>query len=276
MKRSITVFLLTAFLVATLFTFNTTVYAETDSGKNSIVLQIGNAYMEVNGSSQEIDPGKATTPILYFGRTVLPIRAVVEAMGGTVGWNGNEKKVTITARGSTVEMWIDATTIRVNGSQKKIDVAPAIINGRTMVPVRFVTENLNCTVDWDGVTKKVTIKYSLENHEKDLRQFFSFITKGDPIWSVRQLAYKASPNEATAQQWLANFRSLKSLKVVSVEQASPEQWTDKWESYKVVLDVTTSEPPEKYGWENGRNIRWVTLIPQGGGAWKVEALATSP
>jgi hypothetical protein len=276
MKRSITVFLLTAFLVATLFTFNTTVYAETDSGKNSIVLQIGNAYMEVNGSSQEIDPGKATTPILYFGRTVLPIRAVVEAMGGTVGWNGNEKKVTITARGSTVEMWIDSITIRVNGSQKKIDVAPAIINGRTMVPVRFVTENLNCTVDWDGVTKKVTIKYSLENHEKDLRQFFSFITKGDPIWSVRQLAYKASPNEVTAQQWLANFQSLKSLKVVSVEQASPEQWTDKWESYKVALDVTTSEPPEKYGWENGRNIRWVTLIPQGGGAWKVEALATSP
>jgi len=58
-----------------------------------------------------------------------------------------------------------------------------------------------------------------------------------------------------AQQWLANFQSLKSLTVVSVEQVNLEQWTEERESYKVILDVTTSEPLEKYGWENGQNIR---------------------
>jgi hypothetical protein len=79
-----------------------------------------------------------------------------------------------------------------------------------------------------------------------------------------------------AQQWLANFQSLKSLTVVSVEQVNLEQWTEERESYKVILDVTTSESLEKYGWENGRNIRWVTLIPQGGGPWKVSLLAQSP
>jgi hypothetical protein len=72
-----------------------------------------------------------------------------------------------------------------------------------------------------------------------------FHSKGDPIWAVRQLAYQASSSEAMAQQWLANFQSLKSLTVVSVEQVNLEQWTEEWESYKVILDVTTSEPFEK-------------------------------
>jgi hypothetical protein len=114
------------------------------------------------------------------------------------------------------------------------------------------------------------------NHQADLEQFFSFISKGDAVTAVRQLAYQAAPNEATANMWLANFQSIKSLKVVSIEQANLEQWTDEWESYKVTLDIATSEPPDKYGWENGRNVRWVTLIPQGGGSWKVAELAQSP
>jgi hypothetical protein len=114
------------------------------------------------------------------------------------------------------------------------------------------------------------------NHQADLLQFFSFISKGDQITAVRQLAYQASPNEATAQQWLSNFNSIKSLKIISVEQANLEQWTATWESYKVTIDITTSEKPEKYGWDNGRNIRWVTIIPQGGGAWKVAELAQNP
>ena len=125
----------------------------------TIVLQIGNPYMYVNGVRQEIDPGRGTTPILLYGRTVLPIRAVVEVMGGTIDWDPKTSKVTIKARDVVIEMWLDSNTMKVNGIQKEIDVAPASINGRTMVPVRFVAENLNCTLDWDSVSKKVTIKY---------------------------------------------------------------------------------------------------------------------
>jgi hypothetical protein len=125
----------------------------------TIVLQIGNPYMVVNGVRQEIDPGRGTAPILLYGRTVLPIRAVVEVMGGTIDWDPKTSKVTIKARGVVIEMWLDSNNMKVNGIQKEIDVAPASINGRTMVPVRFVAENLNCTLDWDSVNQKVTIKY---------------------------------------------------------------------------------------------------------------------
>jgi hypothetical protein len=127
--------------------------------QKTIVLQIGNPYMEVNGKKQEIDPGRGTAPILISGRAVLPIRAVVEAMDGTVGWDANQQKVTLVAKGNTVELWIGVYEIRVNGKMKEIDVAPVEIKGRTMIPVRFVAENLNAEIIWDGDNQKITINY---------------------------------------------------------------------------------------------------------------------
>ena len=127
--------------------------------QKSIVLIIGNPYMEVNGKKQEIDPGRGTAPVLLSGRAVLPIRAIVEAMGGTVGWDANQQKVTLVAKGNTVELWIGVYEIRVNGQMKEIDVAPVEIKGRTMIPVRFVAENLNAEILWDGDNQKITITY---------------------------------------------------------------------------------------------------------------------
>ncbi len=126
------------------------------------------------------------------------------------------------------------------------------------------------------IDREALLKPRGENHEKGLRQFFGFISAKQPEWAVRQLASSASPDEAMAQMWLANFQSLSALTVVSVEQASLEQWTAERELYKVKLDVKTSDPPEKYGWDNGVNFRWVELIPQGGGSWKVAALSANP
>jgi hypothetical protein len=114
------------------------------------------------------------------------------------------------------------------------------------------------------------------DHQADVLKFFSFITKKDPIWSVRQLSYKLCPNEAAGQAWLANFQSLDTLDVVKVEPVRLAEWTDEWEIYKVTLKVTTAAKPDQYGWENGTNIRWITIIPQGAGAWKVEEIATNP
>ena len=148
------------------------------------------------------------------------------------------------------------------------------VDGITGVVLRAVNdrnEDIVLPIDREALLKPRT-----DNHEKDLRQFFGFISTKQPEWAVRQLASSVSPNEATAQMWLANFQSLSTLTVVTVEQASLEQWTAEREFYKVTLDVKTSDPPEKYGWDNGRNLRWVELIPQGGGAWKVAALATNP
>lgn len=145
------------------------------------------------------------------------------------------------------------------------------ITGAVLRAVNDRNEPMELPIDREALSKPRT-----DNHEKDLRQFFGFISTGQPEWAVRQLASAASPTEATAQMWLANFQSLSALTVVSVEQASLELWTAEHEFYKVTLDVQTSELQEKYGWNNGRNVRWVSIIPQGAGAWKVSALSSSP
>ena len=115
-----------------------------------------------------------------------------------------------------------------------------------------------------------------ESHEADLRAFFDLVITQDWTFSMFQLSYNMAPDDATRQMWLSNFQSLDSLEVVSIEPASLVQWSDEWESYKVVLQIETKEPVDKYGWENGENTRWISIIPQGAGNWKIESFSSSP
>ena len=128
--------------------------------KGFIILQLDNPIMIVNGVSQEIDPGRGTTPIIISGRSMVPIRAIVEAMSGTMGWDGSESKITLDARGNMVEMWLNRNDIRSNGTNARMDVAPVPQGDRTFVPVRFASENLNAKADWINSTREVVIVYT--------------------------------------------------------------------------------------------------------------------
>ena len=126
----------------------------------TLKLQIGNRIMIFNGIEKEID----VPPQIIEGRTYLPIKYIVEPLGGEVSWDGNEKKVTITLKDTTIELWIGKNFAKVNGVYTPIDsnnskVVPMIIQGRTMLPVRFVAENLGCEVLWDSISKTITINY---------------------------------------------------------------------------------------------------------------------
>ena len=130
-----------------------------------IKLRINDPKMYVNGVVKEIDPGRGTVPVIKSSRTLLPIRTIVESLGGTVDWNGTSRKVAINFKDKIIEMWIDNPVAKVNGISKPIDpsnkdVKPIIINGRTMLPIRFVSESLGAYVDWIGDTKEVLIVYS--------------------------------------------------------------------------------------------------------------------
>ncbi|MEM3423960.1 MAG: stalk domain-containing protein, partial [Nitrososphaeria archaeon] len=103
-------------------------------------------------------------PVIVEGRTLVPIRPIIEKLGGTISWTASEQKVTIILGNKTLELWIGKPQARVNGALVWIDpnntkVVPLIINGRTMLPVRFVSEQLGAKVDWDAGLKKITITY---------------------------------------------------------------------------------------------------------------------
>ncbi len=125
-----------------------------------IVLTMNDPMMSVDGIEQEVDPGRGTTPINYKNRTMVPIRAIVEAMGGEAGWDNATRGIDLAANGNTVQMWVDKKDLVVNGEQSRMDVPPIIQNERTFVPVRFSAENLNCKVDWLNSTQQIVIAWS--------------------------------------------------------------------------------------------------------------------
>jgi len=126
-----------------------------------IRLYIDKTSYYVNDVKKELD----AAPIIRESRTLLPIRAVIEALGGTIEWDANEQKVTINFKETTIELWIGKNTALVNGEYKLIDpknpkVTPIIIPpGRTMLPIRFIAENLGCKVDWNNTLREVKITY---------------------------------------------------------------------------------------------------------------------
>lgn len=123
--------------------------------KKFILLAIDDTNMNVDGINREND----AAPVLRNGYTMVPIRGIVEGMGGKVGWGAATGEISIDCRNVGVRMWKDKTDITVNGAQKRIDAAPTAINGRTMVPLRFVAEGLGCAINWLDGTKQIVIVY---------------------------------------------------------------------------------------------------------------------
>lgn len=107
----------------------------------------------LDGSTLETD----VDPVLKEGRTLVPIRAIGEAMMAKVDWDGSTSKVTLTLGDKTVQLFIGKKTAYVNGEATTLDVPAMLVGGRTMVPLRFIGESLGATVQWSGELRQVDI-----------------------------------------------------------------------------------------------------------------------
>ncbi len=87
--------------------------------------------------------------VIQEGRTLVPMRAILEALGASVGWEAGEQKVTASKEGLKLEMWVGNRQALVNGVETTMDVPPRLISDRTMIPLRFVSENLGEEVTWE-------------------------------------------------------------------------------------------------------------------------------
>ncbi|WP_419720009.1 CotH kinase family protein [Paenibacillus illinoisensis] len=96
-------------------------------------------------------------PLEQSGRVMVPVNAILEALGAEVTWDKTAKTVTAVLNDQTLVLQIGSSTATVNGETLDID-APAIIqNSRTLVPVRFISEGLGLTVDWDQTAAQVSL-----------------------------------------------------------------------------------------------------------------------
>jgi len=130
------------------------------AGENTIVIKLGNPQFEVNGVKTYFD-NAGTKPIIINGRTMIPVRAVIEAMGGLVGWNEKVSTASCTIGDKTLYLQINNPTAwDKDGKQVNLDSAPVIVNARTLLPIRFVVEYFGAQVAWDGDTSTATITWN--------------------------------------------------------------------------------------------------------------------
>lgn len=88
-------------------------------------------------------------PQIIDGRTMVPLRVIFTALGAEVDWDDSTKTVTAMKDDITVTATIGSKTIYIDGKAEQMDVAPVILDGRTLVPARFVAQAFDCLVDWD-------------------------------------------------------------------------------------------------------------------------------
>lgn len=122
------------------------------------------------------------SPSIIESRTMLPIRYAATPLGADVSWDNETKKVTVSLGETKMELWIGQSNALVNGSTVPIDpdnanVKPLIINGRTMLPLRFATETLGCDVQWDAVARKITITKTGSSGESIIKPNLPSISK---------------------------------------------------------------------------------------------------
>ncbi|MBE7046272.1 MAG: hypothetical protein E7396_02535 [Ruminococcaceae bacterium] len=121
-------------------------------------------------------------PVNIDGRVLVPLRGIFEALGAEIFWNDATKTVKANDNINKVRLTIDNNIAQINGKEIKLDVAPTIINSRTMVPVRFVAEALGKKVDWVDSTKTVII----EGEKKNMAELKSTFHRNVPTefqWS---------------------------------------------------------------------------------------------
>lgn len=112
----------------------------------------------IDGEYVEFD----VQPQLINDRTMVPLRAIFEALGADVDWINETQTVIATKDGVTVKASIGSTEMYIDDDVRTMDVAPMLIGGRTLVPVRFVAEAFDCNVDWDGNNNLVLITTNID------------------------------------------------------------------------------------------------------------------
>lgn len=117
-------------------------------------LTIGKKALKVNGSETEMD----VAPVVINGRTLVPVRFVSEALGSSVLWDGNSRNATVIKDRRWIDLWPGEAVMVVDGTAVSLDVAPQLIQNRTMLPLRAVAESLDLSVHWDPETKKITLQ----------------------------------------------------------------------------------------------------------------------
>jgi len=102
--------------------------------------------------------GDADPFIGAHGRTMVPMRLVGEALGSKVSWNNVREEVSVISGDRLITLWVGKNEAVVDGRLVELDAPPEISRDRTMIPLRFVAEQMGAEVEWDQPRNTVDIR----------------------------------------------------------------------------------------------------------------------
>lgn len=136
--------------------YDNAVAKPTNVPSGTLIFTMGSNIIKLNGADKQID----SPPVFVNGRTFVPIRALVENIGGIIGYNPDTEEITINYKNMTLVMQIGNTMATLNSTPVEMDVAPYIsAEGRTMIPLRFVSENFGLNVIWHDNNQSIEINF---------------------------------------------------------------------------------------------------------------------
>ncbi len=124
---------------------------------NAIKLTIGSKTITKVTRGGDVPVEFDVAPIVKDDRTFVPLRGIFEIVGAEIGWTDSTRTASIKTPAASVFVTIDHKQALVNSVITSIDVAPFLQDGRTLIPLRFISENLGYKVEWDEATQTVTI-----------------------------------------------------------------------------------------------------------------------
>jgi len=188
-----------------------------------ISFKVGDEILKINGEDVKVEK-----PVVINGVTLVPLRVITEAFGAEVNWDGQQRCVTLNYSQVTIKLYIDKKEAYVDGVAIELLEAPRIINDRTMVPLRFITENFGADVDYDDKTKQITVvkETANENSIKD----FSLILKKTTKDKVGDSYYG----------WSMNFPKNLNLRYRSFN-GNLNIFADKDGNYSIMLSILQSD-----------------------------------
>ncbi|GBF35618.1 hypothetical protein DCCM_4747 [Desulfocucumis palustris] len=129
-----------------------------DQENGSAMFLVGNNFYNLNGQMKMMD----VAPYIKNGRTYVPVRYLAYVCGlkdENIGWDEASQTVTLTKGDTVVTMMVGSTTLTAGETTTTMDVAPEVVNGRTMLPARYVAEAFGGTVTWNADTNAVGIEF---------------------------------------------------------------------------------------------------------------------
>ena len=228
MKKLIAVFA----IVTLLFAFVVVKPQANAAAVKNIVIYVGKTSGTIDGKSTTLDQA----PVIVNGRTLVPIRFISEAFGASVDWNNSTREATIKLLNNTIVLKVDSTTATVNGYTVYLDAPATIIKqtGRTVVPIRFVSDSLGADVTWNSTNKSVTIKFSedwLKNPVEITFWHAMQSAQGESLTKLINEFNATHPRYKIMPTAIANYNSLQQKTTAALTSGQPPVITQAYENW---------------------------------------------